>query len=90
MNTTNTVVIHADDNVAVALEDIGRGEFVVLRDGERIVASDPIPCGHKVAIKDIPAGSAVVKYGEVIGTASVPIAKGSHVHSHNMGGGEVS
>lgn len=46
------------------------------------------PAGHKIARSDIAAGEAVVKYGQVIGYASAPIAQGAHVHSHNCAFGE--
>ncbi|SIT13801.1 UxaA family hydrolase [Paracoccus saliphilus] len=46
------------------------------------------PAGHKIARKDIATGEAVVKYGQVIGYASAPIAQGAHVHSHNCAFGD--
>jgi (2R)-sulfolactate sulfo-lyase subunit alpha len=43
-----------------------------------------IPIGHKVALKDIKSGDTVLKYGQDIGKAIADIAKGEHVHTHNM------
>ena len=40
--------------------------------------------GHKVALFDIIEGEDVIKYGYPIGRATCNIAKGDHVHSHNM------
>ena len=40
--------------------------------------------GHKYALQDIPCGGTVIKYGNPIGHATSDIAKGEHVHSHNM------
>ena len=81
MNTA--LVISERDNVATALEAIDRGREV--RVGETsIVAADMIPRGHKVAVRAIRAGEPVVKYGSPIGTASVDIAVGAHVHTHNV------
>ena len=40
--------------------------------------------GHKYAIRDIAEGENVVKYGMPIGHATRPIAKGEHVHVHNV------
>lgn len=51
---------------------------VVLEDGKRI------PFGHKVANKDISKGTNIIKYGYPIGKATCDIAKGEHVHVHNM------
>jgi altronate hydrolase len=39
--------------------------------------------GHKVATADIALGAPVVKFGQIIGYASVAIAAGEHVHTHN-------
>jgi altronate hydrolase len=44
-----------------------------------------VPRGHKVAVRDLPAGTAVRKYGQVIGVTTAPIAAGEHVHTHNLG-----
>ena len=46
--------------------------------------SDKIPAGHKYALRDIAAGDYVVKYGEIIGRATVNIPKGDWVHTHNV------
>lgn len=46
--------------------------------------SDLVPFGHKIAIKDIPEGEQVIKYGESIGVASKNIKIGQHVHVQNM------
>ncbi len=43
-----------------------------------------ISSGHKYALTDIPAGSDIIKYGSPIGHATVDIAKGEHVHTHNV------
>ncbi|MBQ9860123.1 MAG: altronate dehydratase [Clostridia bacterium] len=40
--------------------------------------------GHKYAAQDIAAGENIIKYGSPIGHATVPIAKGEHVHTHNV------
>jgi hypothetical protein len=83
----NALAIHPDDNVAVALDDIASGAQVRVRSEGRVtelVASQPINLGHKVALVDLAPGDAIVKYGETIGVASAPIAKGHHVHVHNL------
>ena len=57
------------------------------RDNVAVVLSDPdnnIPTGHKVALKPIQAGAAVVKYWYSIGNASCDIAEGDWVHEHNV------
>ena len=46
--------------------------------------TDNIPFGHKFAIRDIPEGSLILKYGEPIGVARIDIKAGQHVHVHNL------
>ncbi|MCV4933284.1 UxaA family hydrolase, partial [Escherichia coli] len=43
--------------------------------------------GHKIALRDIPAGSAVKRYGQIIGFATRDIRQGEHIHVHNLGMG---
>lgn len=43
-----------------------------------------VPIGHKVALNDIKKGDTVIKYGQDIGKAVADIAKGEHVHVHNL------
>ncbi|HAM72579.1 MAG TPA: galactonate dehydratase [Verrucomicrobiales bacterium] len=77
-----------EDSVAVARKPIAAGTELDGPSG-RVIARAPIPPGHKLALRDLPAGAPVLKYGEYIGTASRPIAAGDHVHSHNLAAGEI-
>lgn len=49
-----------------------------------LTVQDNIPIGHKLALTDIAQNSDVIKYGEVIGRAVAPIARGAHLHVHNV------
>jgi altronate dehydratase small subunit len=83
----DALAIHPEDDVAVALHDLAAGETVDLRQGgatRRIALFEAIPLGHKVALRAMPAGTAIRKYGEYIGVATVDIAAGAHVHIHNL------
>lgn len=80
MNATNSILLSAADNVAVANGRIETG--TALPGGT--AAMEPIEPGHKVAIKPIAAGEAVVKYAQAIGRATQDIKAGQHVHSHNL------
>ncbi len=77
--------IHPSDNVATMLDDAPAGQVTILgQEGESHIAiSEPIQLGHKVALQDIQPGEAIVKYGVLIGRASISIAGGSWVHLHN-------
>jgi (2R)-sulfolactate sulfo-lyase subunit alpha len=50
----------------------------------RLKSRMAIPIGHKVALTDIKKGDTVIKYGEDVGKAVADIAKGEHVHVHNL------
>jgi altronate dehydratase small subunit len=73
------------DNVATAVEDIAAGEEISLA-GESVSlqALEFIPEGHKVAVEFIAQGSAVLKYGQPIGSSLKNIEAGKHVHVHNL------
>jgi altronate dehydratase small subunit len=83
--------MHPSDNVAVALTDLVAGVIVEVerlsgetRQLEQVATRATVPFGHKVALRPVPRGQPVLKYGEVIGLASTAIAPGDHVHVHNV------
>ncbi len=87
MAMKKAIVMEESDNVATVVEPIDApGEVVVEAAGGRITVriSDNIPFGHKFAIRDIPEGSFILKYGEPIGVARIDIKAGQHVHVHNL------
>jgi hypothetical protein len=79
--------LSANDTVAVVLQPVAAGEDVAVTLGERLVtikALEPIALCHKIALVDLQPGDPVFKYGECIGEASAPIARGAWVHIHNL------
>ena len=54
------IQIHPDDNVAVALEDIQKGESLELG-GLTVTAAENVARGHKIALRAIGSGEPVVK-----------------------------
>ena len=89
MTTAQPQVIrlHPADNVIVALQDLAQGRVVP---GVAVPLPQAVPRGHKIATAAIAAGEHVLRYGQIIGTASQPIAPGAHVHVHNLGMGDYS
>jgi len=75
--------VAAEDDVAVALRDLAANETIALSD-RSVVVIEPIPRGHKLAVRAVAAGQSVRKYGWPIGRATADIVIGSHVHSHNL------
>ena len=72
-----------EDNVAVALRALRAGEMVNI-DGVAFALDRDIAIGHKLAARAIAPGEAIVKYNCPIGVATVAIAAGAHVHTHNV------
>ena len=77
--TRQALRISDEDNVVIALRDLAAGTIV-----DSVTLSSDVSAGHKIAIRPIPAGEMVVKYGYPIGVATAAIAPGEHVHSHNL------
>ncbi|KGQ52358.1 altronate hydrolase [Gallibacterium anatis 10672-6] len=77
------IQIQAQDNVAVALQNLSAGTVIHLADKEIILKQD-IPRGHKFAVKDIAVQENIIKYGYPIGHATCDIASGDYVHTHNV------
>ncbi len=65
--------LHPDDNVVAALNAMNRGERFLK---EEVVLLDDIAAGHKAAVHRIPAGAAIIKYGQIVGFASADIEPG--------------
>lgn len=89
MSVSRTVMMKPQDHVAVALDFLQAGMIVEVNcQGQsiKVEMKNDIEFGHKFAVKEIQAGEDVLKYGEVIGVASCPIALGEHVHVHNLEG----
>lgn len=85
---TKVIRLDKKDNVAVALRGLVKDELVQLN-GEMLEVQANVPEMHKLAVSDIAQGSAVVKYGQVIGYAAYDIRCGDHVHEHNCIVGDV-
>jgi altronate dehydratase small subunit len=86
-NKIKAMVIHEKDTVATALEPLHTGDIIsveIQNHTEKIKLSAEIPAGHKFALIDMEAGTDVTKYGEPIGQSTAKIARGEHVHRHNV------
>jgi len=74
--------MHPQDNVAIIANDGGLPAGTVMPEGpaQGLILRDKVPQGHKVALKDIAAGAAVLRYNVPVGFAREAIAAGSWVH----------
>lgn len=71
--------INDKDNVAVALEELKKGEII-----DNIKLLDDISFGHKVLLSDLKNGENIIKYGNPIGHLTIDCKKGEHIHEHNL------
>ncbi|WP_431857440.1 galactarate dehydratase [Azospirillum sp.] len=71
------IKVHADDNVAIVVNALGLPAGTAFPCG--LVLREFVPQGHKVALRDLVEGEAILRYGEVIGTAERAIPKGSWI-----------
>lgn len=71
------IKVHPQDNVAIIVNSGG------LREGARfpcgLALRENIPQGHKVSLRELNAGEAIIRYGEVIGYAKEHLEKGCWV-----------
>jgi (2R)-sulfolactate sulfo-lyase subunit alpha len=84
-------VVHEEgDGVGVVVvEGVKAGQmltgWIMEQDKEvKFKARSDIPIGHKLALQDFGKGDTVIKYGVDIGRVVAPIAKGEHLHVHNV------
>lgn len=76
------------DSVAVAVRDVPAGParigYLRADTGLDVDVAAAIPLGHKVALSAIAAGAEIREYSQLVGIATADIAKGDHVHVHNV------
>ncbi len=83
----NSILLNAEDNVVIALQDIDAGAKA---DSVDTPLPRQIMRGHKIARRPIAEGENVIRYGQIIGQAKCAIEAGEHVHVHNLGMGDHS
>ncbi len=80
---TRLLLLSPTDNVFVLRGVIQEGEQIYVG-GKSVAIERRIDLGHKLARTDIQADAKLIKYGAPIGSTTVDIACGEHVHTHNM------
>ena len=77
------ILLHPDDNIFIVTQSIAENEALVF-DGERIIASQAIAIGHKVARTALMKHMKILRYGAPIGSLTTSVSAGDHVHLHNL------
>ena len=70
------------DNVGIIPHPGGLTKGTIV--SEDLVLAEDIPMGHKAALVDMPKGSAVIRYGQVIGYTNTDVVKGSWLNEINI------
>ncbi|HWS38655.1 MAG TPA: altronate dehydratase family protein, partial [Actinoplanes sp.] len=78
------LLLRENDDVAVATRELAAGD-VLRHDGRELTVHTTVPRSHKIALRDLPEGTPVHKYGQVIGSTTTGVRAGDHVHAHNLG-----
>lgn len=77
------VTLNESDNVLICCQSLAPSESVEI-DQQHFVIQDEIDVGHKIARRAIKQGEKVIRWGVPIGSATLDINAGEHVHIHNM------
>ncbi|WDZ97609.1 galactarate dehydratase [Herbaspirillum sp. WKF16] len=76
-STPRYIMMNDTDNVAIVVNDGGLPAGTVFADGLTLV--DRVPQGHKIALRDLKEGEAIVRYDVAIGYAVRDIPRGSWI-----------
>ena len=83
MKQASYIRINPADSVVVALHAMKKDEVVEV--GNIVVKlKEDVPAGHKILLKDTPAGDDILKYGYPIGHAAIDLEAGQWVNENNL------
>ncbi|HEY6796117.1 MAG TPA: UxaA family hydrolase, partial [Kineosporiaceae bacterium] len=82
--TVTALRLGPDDDVAIVRSALAAGDVVDVPGVGALTSRADVPAGHKIAVRDLPAGRPVRKYGHVIGVTTRDVAAGEHVHLQNL------
>lgn len=80
--TPRYIRVHAQDNVAILVNDFGLPAGTRFPCGLEL--KDYVPQGHKIALVDIPTGAPILRYGIAIGHAANAISQGEWVEESRV------
>ncbi|MFP3569489.1 UxaA family hydrolase [Paraburkholderia sp. SIMBA_030] len=77
------ILLSPVDNCLIAAARLEAGAQVEI-EGERVTLTKTIELGHKVARQELAKDDKVLRYGAVIGHVIEAVARGAHLHTHNL------
>lgn len=81
-NEPRYILMHDNDNVAIVVNDGGLPAGAVFPNGLTLL--EAVPQGHKVALRDLAQGDAVIRYNVTIGFAGEPLLAGRWLNEGNV------
>jgi altronate hydrolase len=81
---TKVLKIHKNDNVAVALTVLYKGEQVSAESFAALVLQENIAAKHKFALQDFNEDDAIIMYGVLVGKATKFIPQGGLISTQNI------
>lgn len=82
VGNNRAIQINSKDNVAIIVNGGGLSAGTTLDNG--LILIDDVPQGHKVSLYSLPAGADIIRYGEIIGTATKDLEPGQWIHDALM------
>jgi altronate dehydratase small subunit len=83
MTDPRLILLSPQDNCLIAAARLEAGALVEI-EGEPVTLATTIDLGHKVARRALQADEKVLRYGAVIGHVTHDVARGEHLHTHNL------
>ncbi|MEX3933611.1 UxaA family hydrolase [Paraburkholderia phymatum] len=83
MTDPRLILLNPDDNCLIAAARLDAGTQIDI-EGERVTLANTIDLGHKVARRPLRADEKVLRYGAAIGHVTADVARGEHLHTHNL------
>ena len=77
------ILLSPADNCLIAAARLEAGTPIEI-EGERVTLTKTIELGHKVARHEFAKDDKVLRYGAVIGHVTEAVARGAHLHTHNV------
>ncbi|SAL61795.1 D-galactarate dehydratase/Altronate hydrolase family protein [Caballeronia arvi] len=77
------ILLSPDDNCLIAAARLPAGETLMI-EGEAVTLATTIDLAHKIARRPLSKDEKVLRYGAIIGHVNVDVARGEHLHTHNL------
>ncbi|NJB71812.1 altronate hydrolase [Saonia flava] len=77
------IKVHPDDNVAIALTDLAKGDKIIF-EGETVVPLSDVKAKHKISLGDLESGSKIIMYGVLVGKTNIKLPKGALLTIDNV------